>query len=239
MPVGDHLPRRRRRDPALSRHPDRTARRAVDVSRGRLPDPVRRAADGRAAAEVDLRGHPPHVHPREHAQAVRRRVPLRRPPDGDVHLVARRPRHLLPRGQEHLRTRVAPQADPPADRQGADAGRDVLPVLGRPAVLPPRQRAVVPGQLPHDDVADRRVRGAPGARAGDGRAVHPPRRPRAELRHHGDARPSAPATPSPTRRRHRRRRRCTGRCTAAPTRRSCTCSPRSARSRTCRRSSTR
>ena len=35
---------------------------------------------------VDLRRHPPHVHPREHAQAVRRRVPLRRPPDGHVRL---------------------------------------------------------------------------------------------------------------------------------------------------------
>ena len=31
-----------------------------------------------------LRRHPPHVHPREHAQAVRRRLPLRRPPDGHV-----------------------------------------------------------------------------------------------------------------------------------------------------------
>ena len=51
----------------------------------------------------------------------------------------------------------------------------------------PEQRPVVPGQLLEHDVEDRRVRRAPGARAGDGRAVHPPRRPRAELRHHGDA----------------------------------------------------
>ena len=40
--------------------------------------------NGSAAAAVDLRGHPPHVHPREHAQALRRRLPLRRPPDGHV-----------------------------------------------------------------------------------------------------------------------------------------------------------
>ena len=42
-------------------------------------------------AELDqwtLRHHAPHVHPREHAQAVRRRVPLRRPPDGHVRVGA-------------------------------------------------------------------------------------------------------------------------------------------------------
>ena len=69
----------------------------------------------------------------------------------------------------------------------------------------------------------------PRARAGDGRAVHPPRRPRAELRHHGDARrrlePRRPVLGV----RRGRGRRCTARCTAAPTRRSCACSPRSAR----------
>ena len=97
---------------------------------------------------VDLRRHPPHVHPREHAQAVRRRVPLRRPPDGHVRVLARRARHVLRRRQGHLRRREPAQADPPADRQGADAGRDVPPLLRRPAVLPPGQLAVVPGQLP-------------------------------------------------------------------------------------------
>ena len=52
----------------------------------------------------------------------------------------------------------------------------------------PSNALVLPGQLPEHDVEDRRVRRAPGARAGDGCAVHPPRRPRAELRHHRDAR---------------------------------------------------
>ena len=70
--------------PALPRLPDRAARRALDVPRGRLPPALRRAARRAAARAVDLRRHPPHVHPREHAQAVRRRVPLRRPPDGHV-----------------------------------------------------------------------------------------------------------------------------------------------------------
>ncbi len=134
---------------------------------------------------------------------------------------------------------AAQSSDPAPDRQGADARGDVLPLLGRAAVQLSRQRPVVPGELPEHDVEDRRLRGRSGPRAGDGRAVHPPRRPRAELRHHGDARhrlqPRRPvlvggrcSVP-----------RCTARCTAAPTRPSCGCSPRSARSTTCRRSSTR
>ena len=100
----DHLPRRRRRHPALPRLPDRAAGRAVDLPRGRLPPAERRAARTTEQLDaVDLRRHPPHVHPREHAQAVHRRLPLRRPPDGDVRVGGRRARHVLPRRQGHLR----------------------------------------------------------------------------------------------------------------------------------------
>ena len=100
--------------------------------------------------------------------------------------------------------------------------------VGLPFVYP-NNNLVVPGQLPQHDVAHRRrLRDRPAPRAGDGRAVHPPRRPRAELRHHGDARRRlrrvATRTPAPP----PRRRRCTARCTAGPTRPSCGCSPRSA-----------
>ena len=73
----------------------------------------------------------------------------------------------------------------------------------------------------------------PVARAGDGRAVHPPRRPRAELRHDGDARRRRRATPTRTRPPRRPPPRSTDRCTAGPTSRSCGCSPRSVRSTTC------
>ena len=97
-------------------------------------------------------------------------------------------RHVLRGRQGHRRPGRPRPSDPADDRQGTDDRVDVLPVLGRPAVQPAEQRAVVPGQLPQHDVADRRVRGRPDPRAGDGRAVHPPRRPRAELRHDGDAR---------------------------------------------------
>ena len=92
------------------------------------------------------------------------------------------------------------QADPPPDRQDADARGDVLPLLGRPAVRLPGQHAQLPGQLPEHDVEGRRVRDRSAPRAGDGRAVHPPRRPRAELRHHGDARRRLEPTPTRTRR---------------------------------------
>ncbi len=62
-------------------------------------------------------------------------------------------------------------------------------------------------ELPVDDVEDRRapLRRQPGPGPGPRRAVHPPRRPRAELRHHGDAhRRLGPRRPV---RQHRRRRR--------------------------------
>ena len=42
--LGDHLPRRRGRRPRVPRLPDRAARRAVDLPRGRLPARQRRAA---------------------------------------------------------------------------------------------------------------------------------------------------------------------------------------------------
>ena len=60
----------------------------------------------RAARAVDVRRHAPHVHPREHAQAVRRRLPLRRPPDGHVRLGHRRTRHVLRGRQGHRRRRA-------------------------------------------------------------------------------------------------------------------------------------
>jgi citrate synthase len=57
--------------------------------------------------------------------------------------------------------REPPQADPAPHRQDPDARRHVLPLLGRPALQLPRQRPVVPGQLPQHDVEGRRLRGPP------------------------------------------------------------------------------
>ena len=80
---------------------------ALDVPRGRLSAVERRAAEQAAARHVGRRRHASHLHPREHAQAVRRRLPLRRPSDGDVHLCRRGPRHLLRRLQGHRRPGTA------------------------------------------------------------------------------------------------------------------------------------
>ena len=201
---------------------------------------ARRAPEQGRARAVDVRRHPPHLHPREHAQAVRRRVPLRRPPDGHVRGGGGGARDVLQRLQGDPRRGEPAQADPAADRQDPDDRRHVPPLLGRASLQLPQQRALVPGQLPADDVEDRRrLRARPGARAGDGRAVHPPRRPRAELRHHGDAggrvEPGRPVLVGGS----SGRAPCTARCTAAPTRPSCGCWRRSVRSRTSRPSSTR
>ena len=78
----------------------------------------------------------------------------------------------------------------PADREGADDRGVVVPAQPRPAVRLPGQRPRLHRELPLDDVQDRRAalragsRDRPGARG----AVHPPRRPRAELLGERDAR---------------------------------------------------
>ena len=143
---------------------------------GELPD------DG-AVRGVAARDHVPHVHPRERAQAVPRGLPLRRPPDGDARLGGRRPVDLLPRRQGHLRPRVPPEADHPADRQDADPGRRRPPLQRGHALRLPGQLARLHLELPLDDVEGRRapLRGQPGPLPRPRRAVHPARRPRAEL----------------------------------------------------------
>ena len=52
-------------------------------------------------AGVDAYDHVPHVHQRE-PQRRSRFVPLQRPPHGHADRHDQRPRHVLPRGQEHL-----------------------------------------------------------------------------------------------------------------------------------------
>ena len=59
--VGDHLHRRRAGHPALPRLPDRAARRALDVPRGRLAAHLRRAADRRPARRVRREDPSPHA----------------------------------------------------------------------------------------------------------------------------------------------------------------------------------
>ena len=138
---------------------------------------------------VGLRRHPSHVHPREHAQAVLRRLPLRRPPDGHAGFGHRRLVHVLPRSQGHRGQDQSVHPDQPADLQGANPRRDGLSGQHRHAVCVPRQHAELRGELPVDDVAGRRaaLRSRSHSRQSPRRAVHPARRPRAELLDHRHA----------------------------------------------------
>ena len=203
------------------------------LPRGRLPADLRRAADREAARALELRHHPPHLRPREH-QEVRRGLPLRRAPDGDAARLGRGAVDLLPRREAHRRPRGALHGGDPADRQDADAGGVRLPPQHGAALHLPRQRALLLRELPLDAVQDDRaeVRARPAARARARRAVHPPRRPRAELLDERGPRPSAPRRSIPTRRSRPASRRSTARCTAAPTRRCCGCCGGSRRRRT-------
>ncbi len=62
--------------------------------------------------------------------------------------------NLLSRRQRNFRSRVAPAADPPADRQDADAGGVGVSAHPRPALHLSRQRAELHRQLPLDAVQD-------------------------------------------------------------------------------------
>ena len=168
---------------------------------GELPTPG-------AVRRVGPRHHVPHVHPRERAQALPRGLPLRRPPHGHARLGRRRAVDLLPRRQGHRRPREPLQADRPAHRQDAHARRRLPPLQRRHAVRLPRQLARLHRQLPVDAVEGGRapLRRQPGAGPGPRRAVHPARRPRAELRHHGHAHGRlGPRRPLQLRGRRRRR----------------------------------
>ena len=217
----DHLPRRRRRHPALPRLPDRAARRAqstyLEVAylllNGELPNAEQLDA-------VEARRHAPHVHPRERAQAVRGRASTTTPTRWACSC---RPiaalGDLLPRRQGHRRPGAAATSrscgSSPRCRRSrpcATASR-----VGLPFVYPDNTLSFPANFLNMMwKIGD--VRGRPGARAGDGRAVHPPRRPRAELRHDRDARRRLEPRRPLLGRAPRRPPRSTARCTAAPTR---------------------
>ena len=79
----DHLHRRRQGHPALPRLPDRGARREVDASsRRRYLLIYGHAADAsRSSTRFSHAAHPPLADPRGH-EAVLRRLPADRPPDG-------------------------------------------------------------------------------------------------------------------------------------------------------------
>ena len=181
VPEHDHLHRRRRRDPALPRLPDRAGRRAGRVPRDRLPAARGRAADRGAAAALDGRRAQPHLRAHEH-RGVHGRLPLRRASDGDAARRGRRALDLLPGREEHPRPAEPLHPARAADREAADDRGVHLPPLPRPAVRAAAQRPRLHRQLRQHDVRDRRpARAEPGAAARARDPAHPPRRPRAEL----------------------------------------------------------
>ena len=179
-----HLHRRRQGHPRVPRLPDRAARRAVQLPRGRLPPGQRQPADQGRVRALGARRDESHVRARE-PEDLHAGLPVRRAPDGHAARLGRRAVHLLPRVAQHLRRGVAGAADHPDDRQDADARRLRLPARPGQAVRLPGQRAQLRGELPLDAVQDERAevrrRRPAGARAGD--PLHPARRPRAERLH--------------------------------------------------------
>ena len=133
--------------------------------------------------------HHAHDGAREH-QEVHGGLHLRRPPDERVHQHRRRDVDVLSRRQADLQRRVAAEADLPPDRQDADDCRLRLSPQHRPSLRLPGQRSQLHRQLPEHAVQDDRgeVPAEPEAGARARRAVHPARRPRAELFDQRDAR---------------------------------------------------
>ena len=149
----------------------------------------RRAAQQGPARGVHHQDHPPHVRAREH-QVLHGRVPVRRAPDVDAGVHGGGALELLPRGQEREEPRGPPPADDAAHREDAHPRGVLVPPQPGAAVRLPEQRSRLHRELPHDGQEHRQAELAPAPGAGEGArpALHPPRRPRAELLHHRDPR---------------------------------------------------
>ena len=182
--VGDHLHRRRRGHPPLPRLRHRLAGRpgAPIVPRDRVPADLRFPPD-RGAAQRVQRPDPQAHAAQGRREALLRRLPAGRAPDGDRRVGGQRARDLLPVEREPARSRARPPVDCPAAREAAD-GRGVrLQEVDRPAVPLPGQLARPDRELPPDDVCGSvgALPGEPDGRARVEAAVDPARRPRAEL----------------------------------------------------------
>ena len=181
--LGDHLHRRRQGRAALPRLSDRGARGAAATTS--RPATCCCTASCRTQAQKDdfvEPRDPPHDGQRADA-VLHARLPPRRASDGGADRAwSARCRAFYPDSINLQRRAPARHLGDPPDRQDADAGRDGLQVLDRPAVHVSAQRPVVRGELHADDVRDA-VRGLQGQRRAGARArphLHPARRPRAE-----------------------------------------------------------
>ena len=217
----DHVHRRGQGDPALPRVSHRAARRELHLPRGGLPAALRGAAQPQAVRGVGALDHVPHDDPRV-VEEVHGRLQLRRAPDGDADRDRRRHVHLLPGRAQHPRPGLAHQADLPPDRQDADAGGVRLPPQHGDAVRVPGQLPLLRRELPEHALQDAvgELQAQPDHRQGPRRPLHPPRRPRAELRHARHAGDRLLARRIRTRRSPAPPRPSTARSMAEPTRKS-------------------
>ena len=179
--VQDHLHRRRRRHPALSRLPDRAARRERRLPRDLLSPALRRTADQGAEGRLRLSREPSHDGARAD-EPLLPGLPPRRASDGGDDRLGRRAVGVLSRLHRHLRSDAAHDRLDPHDREDADARRDGLQIFDRPAVRLSAEQPRLRDQLPAHVLrgAGRGVQAEPGAGARDGPHLHPARRPRAE-----------------------------------------------------------
>ena len=163
-------------------YPDRPAGRALQLPRGHLPADLRRAADRRPAGRVRP-AHPP-AHPAARGpQAVLQGLPARRAPDAGALLGGQRPVDLLPGLAGPVRRGAGGDLHAAPAGEAADHRGLRLQEVGRPAVPLPGQLLRAGRELPADDVRlpGRALRAGPRPGQGAGHAVHPARRPRAEL----------------------------------------------------------
>ena len=133
---------------------------------------------GESAERLGMGDHASHVDPRE-PEEIPRRVPPRCSSHGDAGLGGRGALDVLPECQEPCRRRRPAPSDCPDDRQDAYPGGIYLPAQPRAAIRLSRQRSWVRGELPQHDVQGDGAEALPESRsrAGDRRALHPPRGP--------------------------------------------------------------
>ena len=183
VPLGDHLHRRRQGHPGVPRLPDRAARREVDLSRGRLSADPRRAADRRLSSTSG----------RTRSRSTRSCTRTSRSSCRASATTRTRWGCCWRRSARCRRSTRRPTAINDHEIRYLQVIRLLakMPTLaafsyrhnrGMPYVYPDNDLTYA-GQLPVDDLQDDRaqVRARPAARARARRAVHPARRPRAEL----------------------------------------------------------
>ena len=187
----DHRARRRRRHPALPRLPDRAARREVDLSRGRLPAGPRRAA--RRRSSTSAWEHEITYHTFIHENMRKRFMEgfhYDAHPMGMLVSAVAALSTFYPEAKDIDDPETRVEADRPAHRQDADDRRRAPPLQRRHAVRLPRQHARLLARTSSSmmwKVAEPRYEPIPMLVARARRAVHPARRPRAELLDHRDA----------------------------------------------------